>query len=44
MSTPLRTSDFNGDLSEFLNGYKYQPNLTRKLNHLGGVSFTARNC
>lgn len=40
MSTPLRASDFNGDLSEFLNGYKYQPNLTRKLNDLGGVSFT----
>ena len=39
MSTPLRASDFNGDLSEFLNGYKYQPNLTRKLNDLGGISF-----
>ena len=40
MSTPVRASDFNGDLTEFLNGYEYQPKLTPKLDDLGGVNFT----
>jgi len=40
MPTLSRASDFNGDLSEFLNGYKYQPNLTPKLDDLARVNFT----
>ena len=40
MAEPIKASEFNGDLSEFLNGYKYQPNLTPKLDDLEGVKIT----
>jgi hypothetical protein len=34
---PIKASEFNGDLSEFLNEYKYQPRLTTKLDDLKNV-------
>jgi thermostable 8-oxoguanine DNA glycosylase len=40
MPPPIRVSEFDGNLSEFLDNYRYQPILTRKLDHLEGVSFT----
>ena len=40
MRTPVRASDFTGDLSDFLKDYTYQPKLTTKLDDLVGVSLT----
>jgi thermostable 8-oxoguanine DNA glycosylase len=40
MPRTITANDFDGDLSKFLHGYKYQPKLTRKLDALEGVSFT----
>jgi len=40
MPIPVRASEYSGNLSEFLNGYEYQPKLTPKLDDLEGVNFT----
>ena len=37
---PIKASEFDGDFSEFLHQYKYQPMLTRKLDGLGDGSLT----
>jgi hypothetical protein len=35
----IRAETWQGDLAEFLDSYRYQPNLTRKLDALGSASF-----
>src|SRR5579863_6610921 len=40
MPPPMKAGEFDGDLSEFLNQYKYQPRLTARLDSLDGVGFT----
>jgi thermostable 8-oxoguanine DNA glycosylase len=40
MPLPSKATDFEGDLSEFLGQYKYQPELTKKLDHLDTVNLT----
>jgi hypothetical protein len=37
---PIKATEFDGDFSEFLHQYKYQPMLTRKLDGLGDGSLT----
>ena len=37
---PIKATEFDGDFSEFLRQYKYQPMLTRKLDGLGDGSLT----
>lgn len=40
MSSPIRASDFAGNLSDFLGKYEYQPQLTSKLDGIEAVSLT----
>jgi hypothetical protein len=40
MPPPIRASEFEGDLSEFLCRYKYQPELTGRLDRVGDLDFT----
>ena len=40
MPTPTTADDFDGDFAGFLEGYKYQPNLTACLDGLCGTEFT----
>jgi thermostable 8-oxoguanine DNA glycosylase len=40
MPTTAKATDFEGDLSEFLGRFKYQPELTRKLDSLSAVDLT----
>jgi thermostable 8-oxoguanine DNA glycosylase len=37
---PIKASEFDGDLSEFLVKYKYQPNLTKRLDDSADVNLT----
>jgi hypothetical protein len=36
----MKATEFDGDLSDFLRQYKYQPELTKKLDDLEGVNLT----
>jgi hypothetical protein len=40
MPPRIKAGEFDGDLSEFLKHYKYQPNLTATLDAVKGVRFT----
>jgi thermostable 8-oxoguanine DNA glycosylase len=40
MQPPIKASEFDGDLSDFLRQYKYQPELTKKLDDLDAVNVT----
>lgn len=35
----MKAIEYNGDLNEFLRQYRYQPDLTRRLDHLDGTDF-----
>jgi hypothetical protein len=37
---PIRANDFNGDFSQFLARYNYQPELTHYLDSVGSVPFS----
>jgi hypothetical protein len=40
MASPIKASEFDGDLAGFLNKYKFQPVLTPRLDCLEGIEFT----
>jgi hypothetical protein len=40
MPNPIKASEFDGNLSEYLDKYRYQPKLTPRLDDLAGSEFT----